>query len=299
MSLPVTFATIAEEIVRHTGLPRHEVDRRVWMEAIQPGWNVCEDAQRFGVRWHHYDERMEQLYREGDGFIFETMVFWSKPYRRRWSELAIERIQNYAGRMGADVADISVLALGDGTGNDSMLLAANGLTVNYFDVPGSRTFEFAVQRFQHDGATGPRIRPIARYEECLEGSYDVVLCFEVLEHLHDPQATIRDIARMLKPGGIALITEDFGDVVPHLPTHLASNDRYIGKAASMCLRSGLALSWYSREVLFRPTEFVKIERPRLRDWLHLFADANVRGAWLSPRFSRVARFVNKLPYFGS
>ena len=299
MKLPATFGEIADEIVLFTGLPRNEVENRIWMEALEPGWNVCQDARRFGVRWHHYDEHMEQLYREGDGFIFETMVFWCKPYRRRWTELALERIRDCAVRSGVEPADISILALGDGTGNDSLLLAGNGLRVHYFDVPGSRTFDFAVRRFEQHALLGDRITPVSCYEECLAHKYDAVVCYEVLEHLPDPRRTIHEISTMLKPGGIALITEDFGDVVPHLPTHLASNDKYIGKTVKLFLRSGLALRWYSREVLFRPAEFVKMDNVGTLEWLRLLRDPNVRGAYLSPWFNHVARFMNKIPYYRS
>ncbi|WP_366513710.1 methyltransferase domain-containing protein [Moorena sp. SIOASIH] len=44
------------------------------------------------------------------------------------------------------------------------------------------------------------------YNQCLSSQYDVVLSFEVLEHLSDPFAAIGDIHSMLKPNGIALIT---------------------------------------------------------------------------------------------
>jgi len=37
-------------------------------------------------------------------------------------------------------------------------------------------------------------------------SFDVAICFEVLEHLFRPDVTLRDIHRVLKPAGIALIT---------------------------------------------------------------------------------------------
>ncbi len=43
-----------------------------------------------------------------------------------------------------------------------------------------------------------------------DDTYDSVLCTQVLHHVPDPQRAMREIARVLKPGGKALIT------VPHL-----------------------------------------------------------------------------------
>jgi len=47
--LPITFHEIVEEIVQYTGLSRAEVEHRVWMQALEPGWNVLQDVKRFGV----------------------------------------------------------------------------------------------------------------------------------------------------------------------------------------------------------------------------------------------------------
>lgn len=43
-----------------------------------------------------------------------------------------------------------------------------------------------------------------------DSSYDTTLCFEVLEHLPHPERAVQEMARVLRPGGVALIS------VPHL-----------------------------------------------------------------------------------
>lgn len=57
-----------------------------------------------------------------------------------------------------------------------------------------------------------------------DASYDLILCNHVLEHIPDDAAAMRELLRMLRPGGLALVTtpwrpdqpteEDFGPMAP-------------------------------------------------------------------------------------
>ncbi len=42
-----------------------------------------------------------------------------------------------------------------------------------------------------------------------DGSFDAVVCISVLEHVEDPQRAVREIHRVLKPGGQALLYAPF------------------------------------------------------------------------------------------
>ena len=296
MKLPTAFNEIVNEIMRFTSLSREEVEHRVWMQAIEPGWNILRDVARFGVTPFVSNEKMSQLYQHGDGFIFETMVFWAKPARYLWTQEALERVQLFAIKGDKLNNEIRILIFGDGTGSDSLYFANHGFQVDYFDVPGSLTFEFAMKRFEGYGLLGNSIRPINDYHSCLNQSYDAVISFEVLEHLSEPVTIIAEISQMLRTGGIALITDDFGNITRHLPTHLKTNSKYLGRTPFLFLRQNMILSWYSTQTLFKPMEFVKLTKVSPYNWFSLFYDDNVRSLFLSRYSNKLTRLIDKLAY---
>ncbi len=290
--IPVEFADIVDEIVRHTDLTRDEVRARVWREAVEGGWNVAQDVRRFGVTPHQYDDNMACLYTQGDGFIFETLAFWATTARQRWIRHATDRLRAYGERHGRAPRGLAILMLGDGTGNDSLYLVARGYAVDYFDVPGGRTFEFARRRFESAGVLGRSVRLVSDSGAIQPGGYDAVLSFEVLEHLPDPRSAIRDMAGFLRPGGIALITEAFGRVTRVVPTHLAANGRFDGRTAFLFRRHGLSLIWYSRNPLFKPMEFTKTGARGARGArtvVALLRDPNVLRTFAGARYNSLGR----------
>ena len=54
-----------------------------------------------------------------------------------------------------------------------------------------------------------------------DGSFESVLCTQVLEHVPDPAKTISEIARVLRPGGIVILTAPMT-----WPTHEVPHDYY-------------------------------------------------------------------------
>lgn len=60
-----------------------------------------------------------------------------------------------------------------------------------------------------------------------DASFDAVLCSEVLEHVPDPVAAIKEFSRILKPGGTLLLTAPFCSLTHFAPYHFASGlNRY-------------------------------------------------------------------------
>lgn len=60
-----------------------------------------------------------------------------------------------------------------------------------------------------------------------DGSFDAVLCTEVLEHLPDPVRALDEMARLLRPGGMMIITAPFWSMTHFAPYHYATGfNRY-------------------------------------------------------------------------
>jgi SAM-dependent methyltransferase len=129
--------------------------------------------------------------------------------------------------------------------------------VDYYDIPHSRTFEYAAKRFKYYGILGKHLNIITEYNELFKKKYDVVMTHEMLEHHPDARKAIGDIAKLLKTGGIALVTEAFGAIGERWQTHLKSNLRYRGKTVFLFLKNDLLLIWYCANPLFKPIEFTK------------------------------------------
>lgn len=55
-----------------------------------------------------------------------------------------------------------------------------------------------------------------------DGSFDAIMCVEVFEHLSDPLAAIREFSRLLRPGGVMILTAPFCSLTHFAPYHFYS-----------------------------------------------------------------------------
>ena len=76
-----------------------------------------------------------------------------------------------------------------------------------------------------------------------DASFDVVLCTEVLEHIPEPTHALDEFARLLKPGGLLILTAPFASFVHMAPYHFCS---------------GFSKYWYEHHLPMRGFEVTEL-----------------------------------------
>lgn len=66
---------------------------------------------------------------------------------------------------------------------------------------------------------GSRVEDGIRSVQEPDGSFDAILCSELLEHLPDPTLALDEFKRLLKPGGKLILTAPFSSLVHGAPYH--------------------------------------------------------------------------------
>lgn len=91
----------------------------------------------------------------------------------------------------------------------SFVLDLGGVTVSKRGVFDIFEYDLAVVTANLIPAGAPDVRADVAALPFASGSFDAVICSEVLEHVSDPRVAVREIARVLRPGGVALISVPF------------------------------------------------------------------------------------------
>ena len=124
--------------------------------------------------------------------------------QRPLHELNPARLAYVAERV--PLAGARVLDVGCGGGLLSEAMAASGARVTALDL-APELIEVARLHLLESGLeVDYRLQPVESLAEEMPGSFDAITCMEMLEHVPDPGAVLRACARLLKPGGVLLLS---------------------------------------------------------------------------------------------
>ena len=221
-----------------TGEMEEVVRGRLRREYSWPGASVSSEFARRGLKRYVWSDGLVRFYGETDGFLYELAVWNRNWFKARLRAAVCRHISAHGARLGRR---LRVLGIGDGLGFDTVEIARAGHDVTYFELPG-RAERFARQLFEEMSVPVTVITDLAGASA---GSFDVVVCLDVLEHVLEPSTVIAEVAARLRPGGIAMFSAPFFMILPWYPTHLKSNRTHSG-SAKLYHRQGLRVvdgSW--------------------------------------------------------
>jgi 2-polyprenyl-3-methyl-5-hydroxy-6-metoxy-1,4-benzoquinol methylase len=121
------------------------------------------------------------------------------PDTPKWTSNSASHFARYSFTV-PDVVGKRVLDIGCGVGYGSKLLAEQGAAsvvgIDYAD----QAIKIARHRFSHDRVEY-RVDDADRLEN-VEGTFDVIIAFDVLERMHEPERMFRRCLRLMNPGAL-------------------------------------------------------------------------------------------------
>jgi SAM-dependent methyltransferase len=98
-------------------------------------------------------------------------------------------------------------------------------------------------------------------------SFDVILCSEVFEHIPDPLLAVDEFARLLKPGGLLILTAPFASLVHFAPYHYLS---------------GFSKYWFEYHLPRKGFEIIELQPNG--DWFSYLKQELARLPYMSRRY---------------
>lgn len=265
-----------EEVVQWikeiTGKDEITIRENLRKEFERPGANVVEAFNEASLEPYTWSEKLEQFYKQTDAFVYELVLWNRNSVKRRMRSYIAKYLTQYEG------TGKNVLCVGDGLGFDSFYFAQKGQNVTYYEVPGF-SHRFASRLFSPAGAV---IKVASDPKQIQKEYFDAVVCLDVLEHVRDVNAFVKQLVDFIRPGGILIVHAPFYMVHSSNPTHLKANRKYSGNL-KLYYQCGLRL--INGRFFWNPLVFEKISddiKPYIpqRSALGLFA-IKLGGLYLS------------------
>ena len=129
--------------------------------------------------------------------------FFPGPYRPD-TQYYIDRLREATMRAARRLRRGRILDVACGTAKEMILLSQNGWQAWGLDA-SDKMLATARRDAEREGASVVLVRSIAERLPFRDSSFDRLTCKGALDHFADPDAFIREVARVLKPNGLAII----------------------------------------------------------------------------------------------
>lgn len=200
---------LATEAAEYLSVPLDDV-----LTEMAQGTERLADEWRSRVQDSRDPTQVIGFYNESDAELFEQLQWHATDVLHHRSLICAELSSQLPGRR-------AFLDFGAGVGSNALVFAAAGFDVTIADVADPLQ-RFATWRFRRRNVP---VKVIDLKRERLPSvTYDVITCFDVLEHVPDPVRIVKELRDAMRPGGLLFLYAPFGED-PERPMHIVHDDR--------------------------------------------------------------------------
>jgi SAM-dependent methyltransferase len=250
------------EASEYLGIPLPEVEA-----------NVANSAAAFPEEWKRLvpnpsdPQQVVRFYNESKTELFEQIAWHSTDAIHHRSLVCSDLAVASPGR--------EFLDYGSGIGSNALVFGLSGYRVTLADVADPLR-NFAKWRCERRGITVHAVD--LKRASLPQDSYDVITCFDVLEHVPDPDSAVRKMREALRPGGLFFLYAPFG-LDPVRPMHIVHDDGLMRRIRSM----GFARKYEWEHVFpkhlqsIMPLAYERVDRSALANSAYFLRDVWLNG----------------------